>query len=198
MGPLRAPSEGESNLSGERTGEKNQSLRLTDNIGAVVPPHTAFSSLEFLPRTKREKTHLVQKPPSLYNYTLRSHSLRDSSLTQELAARFKITLRILSPKGISGRDCLHPLSSTCGVLGAASVAVQHLSVFFFFSGRCTKKHHTLETIIAPIWKGPALGCDGFQDTGGHCFWGFAQCLAGHRLLKSPESRSSEMTVFVYK
>lgn len=86
-----------------QTGEENHSLRLDpDNMGAACVPDTALSSLKFLPRTKREKMHLVWKPPSLYNYTLLSRSLHDSSLTQELAARFKITLWILSPKGISG------------------------------------------------------------------------------------------------
>lgn len=50
------------------------------------------------------------------------------------------------------------------------------------------KHHALETITTPIWKGPALGRDDFQDTGGHCFWVLAQRLAGHSLLKSPREQ----------
>lgn len=115
--PLTAPTEGGLKPPGEKTKEENQSLRLDpDNIGAACAPDTALSSLKFLPRTKREKMRLVWKPPSLYNYTLLRHSLHDSSLTQERAARFKITLWILSSKGISGGAVYTHSSARAGVL----------------------------------------------------------------------------------
>lgn len=101
---------------------------------------------------------LVWKPPSLYNYTLLSHSLHDSSLTQELAARFKITLWILSSKGISGGAVYthSPARVGCWVLLRSQCVPIRFSCW-----KVHQKCHTLETITTPIWKSPFLSGDGF-------------------------------------